>query len=82
MGIRKLSFATAGQTKELTGMLIGGVTIVGLPDIPIYIDKEVMERSEVIVGGGNRSSKLVLNPAELRKLPDSHIIDGLGIARQ
>jgi prolyl-tRNA editing enzyme YbaK/EbsC (Cys-tRNA(Pro) deacylase) len=81
VGTRKLSFATADQTKELTGMLIGGVTIIGLPDLPIYVDKAVMERTEIIVGGGNRSSKLVLSPSELSKLPNAQIIEGLGLPR-
>ncbi len=39
LGVRKVSFADAQQTKELTGMEIGGVTIFGLPDdLPIWID--------------------------------------------
>lgn len=81
IGIRKLSFATAEQTKELTGMLIGGVTIFGLPEIPIYIDQAVMERKEIIVGGGNRSSKLILKPGELNKLPGMQVVKNLGVAR-
>lgn len=81
VGTRKLSFATAEQTKELTGMLIGGVTVVGLPEMPVYIDKAVMDCEEIIVGGGNRSSKLVLSPAELLKLPGVTVIEGLGLPR-
>ncbi len=81
-GIRKLSFATADQTKELTGMLIGGVTCIGLPDtLPLYIDEAVMDCDEIIIGGGNRSSKLVLHPAELHKLPSVQIVHGLGLPR-
>ena len=30
MGIKRLSFASADETKELTGQLIGGVTVFGL----------------------------------------------------
>lgn len=83
MGTRKLSFATADQTKDLTGMLIGGVTLLGLPDgLPIYIDSAVMDCTEIIMGGGNRSSKLVIRPEELRKLPGMQVIEGLAIARQ
>jgi prolyl-tRNA editing enzyme YbaK/EbsC (Cys-tRNA(Pro) deacylase) len=81
VGTRKLSFATAEQAKELTGMMIGGVTVVGLPEIPIYIDRSVMDRKEIIVGGGNRSSKLLLESAELLKLPDVSVIEGLGLPR-
>ena len=75
-GVKRLSFATGEETAELTGMLIGGVTIPGLPaDIPIYIDQKVMERPKIIVGGGNRSSKIRLAPAELLKLPNANVAD-------
>ena len=76
MGVRRLSFAAADETKELTGQLIGGVTVFGLPDtLPIYIDSRVMEREYVIVGGGNRSTKVKLVPAELRKIPRVEVVD-------
>src|SRR5688572_20812536 len=75
-GVKRLSFASGEETAELTGMLIGGVTIPGLPaDIPIYIDQKVMERPKIIVGGGNRSSKIRLAPAELLKLPNANVAD-------
>jgi len=81
IGTRKLSFATAEQTKDLTGMLIGGVTLIGLPDIPLYVDSAVMKCPEVIMGGGNRHSKLVLAPSELEKLPSLTVVEDLAIPR-
>lgn len=81
-GVRKLSFATAEQTVGLTDMLIGGVTLPGLPQhISIYIDAAVMEQPEVIIGGGNRSSKLILSPKELLKLPQVQIVPALALVR-
>jgi prolyl-tRNA editing enzyme YbaK/EbsC (Cys-tRNA(Pro) deacylase) len=78
LGVRKASFASAEQTKDRTGMEIGGVTPFGLPDgMPIYVDAAVMAQKEVVVGGGNRSSKVVLDPQEMRKIPDIQVIDGL-----
>ncbi len=78
MGIKRASFASAEQTMELTGMMIGGVVVFGLPaDLPIYVDTAVLEQSEVIMGGGNRSSKLLLNPQELKKLPNVQVIENL-----
>jgi len=75
-GTKRLSFASAEETAELTGMMIGGVTIPGLPpNIPIYIDERVMEQPRVIIGGGNRSSKARLAPAELLKLPNAKVVD-------
>lgn len=79
---KKVSFATAEQTMTLTGMQIGGVTPFGLSDIPLYVDAAVMASAlEVILGGGNRSTKVVLKPDQLLKLPNVQVIDGLAIAK-
>jgi prolyl-tRNA editing enzyme YbaK/EbsC (Cys-tRNA(Pro) deacylase) len=78
MGVKKASFASAEDTQALTGMMIGGVTPFGLSaDIPIYIDAAVMGQSEVVMGGGNRSSKVVLDPRELTKLPNVTVVEDL-----
>jgi prolyl-tRNA editing enzyme YbaK/EbsC (Cys-tRNA(Pro) deacylase) len=78
LGVRKASFASADETRELTGMLIGGVTAFGLPDgMPLWVDSRVMERPLVILGGGNRSSKLKLTPAELSKAAGIEVVEGL-----
>ncbi|PYQ51959.1 MAG: hypothetical protein DMF59_06270 [Acidobacteria bacterium] len=76
MGIKRLSFASAEETKAVTGQAIGGVTVFGLPDaIPLYIDNRIMENDYVIVGGGNRSTKIKLAPADLRKIPQAKTAD-------
>ena len=76
MGIKRLSFAQAEETKAVTGQAIGGVTVFGLPaGIPLYIDSRVMEKDYVIVGGGNRSTKMKLAPSELVKIPLSQTSD-------
>ena len=72
VSFKRLSFASADETAELTGMSIGGVTLVGLPaHMPILIDDAVFENATVIVGGGNRSSKVRIDPRELLKLPNA-----------
>jgi prolyl-tRNA editing enzyme YbaK/EbsC (Cys-tRNA(Pro) deacylase) len=77
LDVKRLSFVDADTTIRLTGMLIGGVTAIGTRDLPIYVDSAVMRQSEVIMGGGNRTSKLRLNPAELVKLPGVEVVAGL-----
>lgn len=83
MGVRKASFARAEPTLELTGMEIGGVTPFGLPpDLPVLVDARVMEPDWIILGGGNRSSKLRLAPDALRALPSMRVIEGLAAERR
>ncbi len=66
LGVRKLSFARPEQTMALTGMEMGGVTPLALPDtLPLYIDARVMDLDWVILGGGSRSLKLKADPAIL-----------------
>jgi prolyl-tRNA editing enzyme YbaK/EbsC (Cys-tRNA(Pro) deacylase) len=77
MGIKRLSFATAEQTTEVTGMMIGGVVAIGIEGMPIYIDAAVFDNEEIVMGGGNRSTKLLLSPKELNKLPTVEIIENL-----
>jgi prolyl-tRNA editing enzyme YbaK/EbsC (Cys-tRNA(Pro) deacylase) len=75
-GVKRMSFASSEETADLTGMLIGGVSIAGLPaDMPLYIDQRVMEQPRVIIGGGNRHSKARLAPSELLKLPNASVAD-------
>jgi prolyl-tRNA editing enzyme YbaK/EbsC (Cys-tRNA(Pro) deacylase) len=76
MGVKRLSFAPAEETMAVTGQAIGGVTVFGLPDaMPLYIDRRITEKDYVIVGGGNRSTKMKLPPAELQKIPNATVAE-------
>jgi prolyl-tRNA editing enzyme YbaK/EbsC (Cys-tRNA(Pro) deacylase) len=78
LGTRKASFAPAEETAALTGMLMGGVTVFGLPpELPIWVDARVMARDRIVLGGGSRSWKVLAAPAILRTLPGMEVVDGL-----
>lgn len=78
LGARKLSFASAEETRRITGMEIGGVTPLALPDdLPIWIDSAVMDREYLLLGGGNRDSKLKVDPAVLIRQPAAEVVAGL-----
>jgi prolyl-tRNA editing enzyme YbaK/EbsC (Cys-tRNA(Pro) deacylase) len=82
MGVRKASFAGADAVRDLTGMEIGGVTPFGLPSgVPVLVDAAVMEPPWVVLGGGNRSSKLKVAPGVLRTLPTVRVVEGLAVRR-
>lgn len=78
LGVRKVSFAPADLTEELTGQEIGGVTIFGIPDdLPVWIDSRVMDKDWVIVGAGSRSAKIKLDPSQLEGLDRFEVVEGL-----
>jgi prolyl-tRNA editing enzyme YbaK/EbsC (Cys-tRNA(Pro) deacylase) len=78
LGVRKASFASVDETRDLTGMMIGGVTVFGLPaDLPIWVDARVMQRPRVVLGGGSRSCKVVAPPEVLLRLPNAEVVEGL-----
>ncbi len=80
LGVRKASFASPDDTRALTGMEIGGVTVFGLPPgLPIWVDSRVMARERIVLGGGGRSCKVAAPPAILLALPDVEVVEGLAI---
>ena len=58
------------------GMSAG--TPIGVPaDIPIWVDRNVMNMDYIILGGGNRTSKLKVNPAVLSQLEHVEVVEEL-----
>jgi prolyl-tRNA editing enzyme YbaK/EbsC (Cys-tRNA(Pro) deacylase) len=81
LGTRKASFASADETRELTGMAIGGVTPFGLPaELPIWVDAAVMDRPRVVLGGGSRSWKVIAAPEILLATGRAVVVPGLASA--
>ena len=73
---KKLSFASREEAEEVTGQIYGGISPLGLPkDIKIYVDKNVMSRDKVFIGGGNRVSKFFLSPETLVDLTNAIVED-------
>jgi prolyl-tRNA editing enzyme YbaK/EbsC (Cys-tRNA(Pro) deacylase) len=80
MGVRA-SFAPSEDTRSITGMEIGGVTVFGLPaGLPIWVDSRVMTRERIVLGGGSRSCKVLAAPEILRALPNVEVVEGLATA--
>ena len=80
MGASRVSFASADETVALTGMMIGGVTVFALPpEVPTYVDAQIMSLDYVILGGGSRSLKIKISPEALRRLPNTQVIQALSV---
>lgn len=78
LGARKVSFADIEETARLTVMNIGGITPLALPSIlPLWVDSKVMQRSSIVLGGGNRSSKIKISPKIFYYTLNTEIVEGL-----
>jgi prolyl-tRNA editing enzyme YbaK/EbsC (Cys-tRNA(Pro) deacylase) len=78
MGVRKASFANAEQTRDVTGMEIGGVTIFGLPDtLPVWVDPRVVDKDWVVIGAGSRTAKIRLDPRQLVGVDGVEVVEDL-----
>ena len=77
MGVSKVSFASSPEMLALTGMEVGGVTPIGLPEeLPLYVDQRIMNQEWVILGGGSRGLKVKVSP-ELFKRIGAQVISDL-----
>jgi prolyl-tRNA editing enzyme YbaK/EbsC (Cys-tRNA(Pro) deacylase) len=80
LGVRKLSFAPAELTRELTGQEIGGVTIFGLPDgLDVWLDARVLACERIVVGAGSRTAKIRLDPKQLVGLDGYEFVEDLAV---
>ena len=80
LGASKVSFASAEEMAQLTGMAMGGVTVFGLPDgLPIFVDERVMGLDYVILGTGGRNGKIKVSPEVFRRMPTVRVVRDLAL---
>jgi len=73
-----VSFASAEETMALTGMQIGGVTVLALPaDLAVYVDNRIMALPWMILGAGSRAAKVKVSPRVLERLPGFQAVPDL-----
>ena len=75
LGVRKISFAAQDDAVASTAMEYGGITPIGLPQgWPVLVDEAVAQAGPVVIGSGIRGSKLLIDGADLAKLPDATVL--------
>ncbi|HEY9336819.1 MAG TPA: YbaK/EbsC family protein [Kribbella sp.] len=75
LGVRKISFAAQDDAVSTTRMEYGGITPIGLPaDWPVLVDEAVANAGPVVIGSGMRASKLLVDGADLAKLPTAEVL--------
>ena len=78
LSTHKVSFTNIEETEKLTKMQIGGVTPIELPkSLPLWVDPRVMQRKIIVLGGGNRTSKIKISPNIFKFITNTEIVVGL-----
>lgn len=78
LGASKVGFADLNQVLEATKMEFGSITPVGLPsDWLILMDSQILEKDQVVVGGGFVQSKLLIPTQLLASLPNIQVVEDL-----
>jgi len=76
LGVRKISFAAQDDAVGSTGMEYGGITPIGVPaSWPVLVDDAVAQAGLVVIGSGIRGSKLLVEGADLAKLPGATVLE-------
>ena len=76
MGVKKLSFANAVKSEEITGMKVGGITPFGLSQkFQIYFDEGLKLSKKIVFGGGSRNFKILIEPIYLPNIPNAQFLD-------
>ena len=79
----KASFALPEETERLTGMVLGGVSPFGLPEgLPVFVDDVLARARALILGGGDRHSKIRVSGEALLLIPGVQAVPDLGRARR
>ena len=78
LNTHKISFTNIEETEKLTNMQIGGVTPIELPkNLPLWVDSRVTQRKIIVLGGGNRTSKIKISPNIFKFITNTEIVVGL-----
>ena len=78
LSTHKVSFANIEESEKLTNMQIGGVAPIELPkNLPLWVDSRVMQRKIIVLGGGNRTSKIKISAKIFKFITNTEIVVGL-----
>lgn len=72
----KISMASPEETLEVTGCVIGAVTVLGLKNkLSIYLDSTIMEYDTIGIASGVRGTEILMSPDDLKKATGAEVAD-------
>ena len=74
-GEKRLRMATHRQAESLTGLLVGGISPLALPNrgFEVFLDASAEDYSEILVSAGRRGINLALAVADLVKVTGARL---------
>lgn len=66
--------ARPDEVEDATGYFVGGVSPFDL-DIPVLMEEEILERSEVKPAAGSRVVGVTVDPEALKEVADAEVVD-------
>jgi tryptophanyl-tRNA synthetase len=74
LGVKNLRLASPDELKQSTGFDIGMVSPF-LINLPVFIDKKVLDKESVRVGSGGNEFSLEVNTKDLLRITNAQIVD-------
>lgn len=81
LGEKKLRMATQREAEQLTGMQVGGITVLGLRKpaaFDIYIDERARDLETIHISAGERGSEIALRTADLVQVSGAKYVRATG----
>lgn len=76
VGEKKLRMATQREAEQLTGMQVGGISVLGLkrPGFEVLIDERARELETVHISAGERGIEIAMRTADLLSLSGARYV--------
>ncbi|HEY9583207.1 MAG TPA: YbaK/EbsC family protein [Candidatus Paceibacterota bacterium] len=77
LDIREIRFAKESEVSEITGgVQVGGVPPFGnLFNLPVYVDKSVLENEEIIFNAGDRAYSIAMKSADYKNIVNPNVVE-------
>jgi Cys-tRNA(Pro) deacylase len=76
IGVKEAQMASERDAQRLTGYLVGGISPFGARNqLPVYVDRRILEYGEIYINGGRRGLILKLRTSDLVSTLNPTVID-------
>lgn len=74
LGVRRLEMATLPELEAFLGFSPGGVSPIGIGDIPVLLDEGLMDQRTVLVAAGEVAVEVEIDPRQLAAVTNASVL--------